>query len=472
MSSKLELEGETCVNTDDVIEIKEESPAPESPAVHDIEASEKIFFLKRFVDDHPRLDVLLDIGAGRLHPGTKQEEFAIWQASEDVYIYRKAGPEINLLQSIGSVEYEDIVSKVSKVKHMFAQKTCGFVAARDCDGQLQVLKLAISGSSFHPHRDQDKKNFTYHAKWLARAKHFAKLMKINLRTIYDGHGRQTKAENIGNWRAGHVEKKLSTHIVWTFLAMHGLVDKTRRVSLEDFRQLRLRLREKGWTPRFEIHLSRAPCGTSTRAGQCVPFIRKLTQLTGVGFTIHSWEENIILDGSVPAKQKKREVEKFGPQDRAESPYDSEASDLDAFLDEIEAQTNIVFDGFEEVMTPLRIPRKAVQQFRKSIHKFKRQPDKIIKPYPPTPAREDQFRQIDPYRRASSQSHYWEDRQTPLRSRRQSAASEDKRERRARKHEMRRRRAAASVSEATQHSAEMSVLASRLGSLLNSTRQLR
>ncbi|KAK1585854.1 uncharacterized protein LY79DRAFT_670692 [Colletotrichum navitas] len=477
MSGQLERQG----LVDHAIEIKEESPAPDAAPIGDIFTSdimpsekprEKIFFLKRFFDGHPRLDVLIEIGTGCLRPGTNKAEFAIWETCEDIYIYRKASPEIKLLQSIGNVEYVDPTSPMSHVKRAFAKKTCGFVGARDSNGQLRVLKLAVSGTSFKPRRDEDNNDFIFHAKWATRVKHLAKRMKINLRTIYDGHHQKANLENTGNWRAGHVEKKLATHIVWTFLAKHRLVDKTRKVSLEDLRQLRQCLQQKGSKPQFELHLSRAPCGTFYKPGRCVPFVRKLAQLTGVHFTIHSWEENMILDGSVPSRCAPREVEKIGPQDRAESPgaYDSEDDDLEAFLDEAEAQTNIVFDGFEE--PPPKISGRAAQQrFAESIRRF----DNIKKPMPPTPVFEDPFWQAaTTYGRtsASSRSHFWEDT-TPLSSRRrQSAASEDKRDRRARKLEVRRRRSAVSASEATQHSAEMSALAGRLGGLLNSSRLLR
>ncbi|KAK2001152.1 hypothetical protein LX36DRAFT_679162 [Colletotrichum falcatum] len=438
-----ELEAETHADADNAIEIKEEEPASESQAVDGCiasdKSSERIYFLKRFVDNHPRLDILLEIGGGRLQLDKDKAELAIWEASDDIYIYRKAGRDI----------------KCPRLKKNFAKKTCGFIATRDSGGQLRVVKMAISGTSFHPRRDEDKYDFLHQTKWATRVKHFAKKMNINLRTIYDGSGRNAKAEDIGNWRAGHVEKKLSTHIVWTFLAMYGILGKSRKVSLRDLRQLRLRLRQKGWRPHFELHLSRAPCGTPQRSGQCVPFVKKLTQLTGIRFTIHSWEENVILDGSVPSKPEPRRVEKTGLQDQVESPggYDSEAVDLDAFLDENEAETNIVFDGFEEA----RMSRGA-REFKNSLRRFKRQADEIEKPYPPTPVTE--------------QHHFWEDRRTPLSSRRQSAASADKRDRRAHKHEVRRRRAIMLANEAAQNSSGTSALAGRLGGLLNSTRLLR
>ncbi|OHW89643.1 hypothetical protein CSPAE12_11774 [Colletotrichum incanum] len=429
-------------SADKGIKIEEESPAPDPTGIDDIVAfekpSDKIFFLKRFISGHPRLDVLLEVGAGQLHPSADNEaEFAVWEASDNLYIYRTAGPDIKVLQSMGRVEYTANDITMAHLKHSFGQKTCGFVGMRDAHGQLCMLKLAISGTSFHPHRNEDKSDFVFHAKWTARVKNLAKEMGINLKTIYDGHGRKTLAENVGNWRAGHVEKKLSTHIVWTFLAMYGMKVKTGKVSQKDLRQLRRRLREEGVQPKFEIHLSRGPCGTPQRPGRCVPFVRRLAQITGI----------------------------------------REAEELDSFVEEVEGQANIVYDGFEEderhpqtndshqggtneafqssgssPLPQLKISAKVARRFGRSLRKFKRLTDDITKPYPPTPVTEEEFLQMNPYEQASSQSRFWEDSGPPFSDRqRRLAALEEGRDRRARKHEIRRRRAAATVHEATQHS---------------------
>ncbi|OBR13300.1 hypothetical protein CH63R_02026 [Colletotrichum higginsianum IMI 349063] len=142
--------------------------------------------------------------------------------------------------------------------------------------------------SEHPRLDvlfQDKQDFLFDAKWVARVKVLAKLLRINLRTPFDGHSKPTSDGNVGNWRAGHIEKKLSTHMVYTLLAMYQ--KKKGKVTLKDLRHLRQILREEGFKPEFEIHLSRGPCGTPHRLGLCVPFVRRLSQITGVKFTIHS-----------------------------------------------------------------------------------------------------------------------------------------------------------------------------------------
>ncbi|KZL68759.1 hypothetical protein CT0861_12960 [Colletotrichum tofieldiae] len=417
-------------SADNSIKIKEDSPVTYPTAIGEAvdksfeKPSDKIFFLKRFVDGHPRLDVLLEVGAGQLHPSANDEaEFAVWEASDKLYIYRTAGPDIKVLQSVGSIEYTADHMALAHLKHGFGQKTCGFVGMRDAHGQLRLLKLAISGTSFHPHRNEDKSDFVFHAKWTTRVKYIAKELGINLKTIYDAHGGKTSAETVGNWRAGHVEKKLSTHIVWTFLTMYGMQFKTGKVYRKDLRGLRLRLREEGLQPKFEIHLSRGPCGTSQRPGRCVPF-----------------EENVILDGSIPPKAPPRKVDKTGHQERIDIPcaYDSEAEDLDSFVQEVEGQANI-----------LRISSKAARQFGKSLRKFKRLADDIKKPYPPTPVTEEQFLQMTPYEHASSQSHFWEDSGTPFSDRQRRSAALD---RRARKNETRRRRAAAAANEAAHHSA--------------------
>ncbi|CCF37591.1 hypothetical protein CH063_01729 [Colletotrichum higginsianum] len=272
------------VNID--VEMNEESRSLEDATVVYNKPTERIFFFKRMKSEHPRLDVLFQVGGGSLRPGTHDgDDYAVWEASESLYLYRTTGPEFQVLQSVASVEYTTKNSQISKVRNNFSLKTCGVIGMRDAKGQLQVLKSAISGTEFIPVREQDKQDFLFDAKWVARVKVLAKLLRINLRTPFDGHSKPTSDGNVGNWRAGHIEKKLSTHMVYTLLAMYQ--KKKGKVTLKDLRHLRQILREEGFKPEFEIHLSRGPCGTPHRLGLCVPFVRRLSQITGVKFTIHS-----------------------------------------------------------------------------------------------------------------------------------------------------------------------------------------
>ncbi|WQF75236.1 hypothetical protein CDEST_00250 [Colletotrichum destructivum] len=272
------------VNID--VEMNEESRFLEDATVVYNKLTERIFFFKRMKSEHPRLDVLFQVGGGTLRPGTHDgNDYAVWEASESLYIYRTSGPDFQVLQSVASVEYITNNSQKSRIRNQFSLKTCGFIGMRDSEGRIQVLKSAISGTEFIPVREQDKQDFLFDAKWVARVKLLAKLLRINLRTPYDGRSKPTSDGNVGNWRAGHIEKKLSTHMVYTLLAMYQ--KKKGKVTLKDLRHLGRLLREEGRNLKFEIHLSRGPCGTPHRSGQCVPFVRRLARITGVRFTIHS-----------------------------------------------------------------------------------------------------------------------------------------------------------------------------------------
>ncbi|CCF37592.1 hypothetical protein CH063_01730 [Colletotrichum higginsianum] len=167
-----------------------------------------------------------------------------------------------------------------------------------------------------------------------------------------------------------------------------------------------------------------------------------------------------------------------------------------FIDEVDQQGNIVFDGYEEVEhrrksrnaepqdedqsdSPRAISPRSKRRFRSSLKQF-RLPDTITKPMPPTPVTEDQLRLINPYELAPCRSYFWEDPRSrspstrPLTGReRRSVAFENAKSRRIHKSEVRRQReVAAAGDEATQRSAGTSALANRLGDMLISTRQLR
>ncbi|GKT51655.1 uncharacterized protein ColSpa_11836 [Colletotrichum spaethianum] len=123
------------ISADNGINIKEDGIAFDAPPIGDIVAfekpSDKIFFFKRMRNGHPRLDVLLQVGSGRLQPNASDEaEYAVWEASENLYIYRTAGPDIKVLQSMGSVEYTADKSSRSDTKRSFSGKTVGFSSTR------------------------------------------------------------------------------------------------------------------------------------------------------------------------------------------------------------------------------------------------------------------------------------------------------------------------------------------------------
>lgn len=240
------------------------------------------------VDGRPHFDALQEVDPGRTQLSDKQAntEYALWETEEGDFIYRQAGTDFRLLRCIGNVEYRGEEGD-TQVKHKFATKTLGFIAIRGADSSLDVLKLAVSGTSFIPLRES-KDNFLYHARWHKRVKRLARHLGLNLRTFYDGAGKPMTAENCGNWRAGHIEKKLATYMVYAMVIAHNIEPAdSHDISLKDLSRLRKRLRDQGLAPHYEIHISRAPCGTPQRPGQCIPFVRKLGRAAGIKFTVHS-----------------------------------------------------------------------------------------------------------------------------------------------------------------------------------------
>ncbi|OHF03786.1 hypothetical protein CORC01_01105 [Colletotrichum orchidophilum] len=484
------------------VEVEKEASVIEDVVIFD-KPTEKIFFLKRMEEGRPHFDVLVEVGQGQMRLNAKQAEieYAIWEANEDLFIYRQAGPDIRILQSLGSVEYRG-ANDDKYVKHKFSIKTCGFIGHRDANRQLNIMMLAVSGKSFLPHREADKKDFLHHCKWHKRVKNMARHLNLNLRTFYDGAGKPMTAENCGDWRAGHVEKKLATHVAYAMLNFYDIQpSKKNDVSLRDLDQLRQQLRSKGLTPRFEIHLSRGPCGTSTRPGQCIPF-----------------ENNVILDGSVPPKPKARpvneELSALHHQANLAGPsldYDSEEEDLRIHLAEAEGRgDDIVYDGFEPVedepctynaratddhntadttsspLPQLHVPAEVAAKFGENLRqKFTRKEkpaadsiDTSTETAKTTESMEEIERELFhiELHRAPSQSQYWEE---PAPSTHQGQTrtprADNTKQRRARKIEKRKERAAAAKMEKKRARAskktEGSAIAVRLGALLNSSNRI-
>ncbi|KAK1503735.1 hypothetical protein CABS01_09124 [Colletotrichum abscissum] len=299
-----------------------------------------IYFFKRMVDGRPHFDALQEIDSGRTQLSDEQAntEYALWETEQGDFIYKQSGTDFRVLKCIGNAEYRGEEGD-AQVKHKFATKTLGFIAIRGPDSSLDVLKLAVSGTSFIPLRES-KDNFLYHARWHRRVKRIARHLGLNLRTFYDGAGKPMTADNCGNWRAGHIEKKLATYMVYAMVFAHDIKPAdSHDISLKDLNRLRKRLRYQGLAPHYEIHISRAPCGTPQRPGQCIPF-----------------ENNLILDGSVPHRPRTRPVNKelsalhsqeYLAVSSLSSDYDSEEEDLLVHLAEAEGRKDdIVYDGFE------------------------------------------------------------------------------------------------------------------------------
>ncbi|KAL0931304.1 uncharacterized protein CTRU02_214039 [Colletotrichum truncatum] len=298
---------------------------------------EKVFFLKRIVDKNPRFDILFQIGGGTQRPRFNDSDASsdtartISDAGQNIFVV-KEGPNIKLLQSVASAAYTADRPEAN-TRIMFALKTCGFISTRDCKGQLHVLKVAASGISFKPLGDSDRRGLLYNSKWIDRVKRIARILNINMGSFYDGCGRTATPEQVGRWAAGHVEKKLATHIVFVHLKKLGI--QATNITIEELKRLRTCLAEQGYRPQYEIHLTRGPCGVPRRSGKCVPFVSRLGRLTGIRFKIWSWEKNVILDGLEPRKprvyiSKKEMLERFGHR---EVPLDNEVEQVEHEFEE-------------------------------------------------------------------------------------------------------------------------------------------
>ncbi|KAF3804761.1 hypothetical protein GCG54_00012255 [Colletotrichum gloeosporioides] len=399
---------------------------------------EKIFFFKRMEGSNARFDAMIQVGDGELRPDAVEAgtENALWEVIDGLYLYRQAGLSFKVLQSVGVAEYTSPERSFHRVKHLFSLKTCAFLANRDIHDDMQVLKLALSGNMFDLARPEDENFVVHHARWTKRVKHLAELLGLKMGSPYDGASKKPTEDDVGNWAAGHTEKKLSAYAIYTMMQLHLFGDqKIKRVSMADLKDLKTCLRMKGLAPRFEIHLTREPCGVPHKPGKCVPFVQRLAYLTDIDFTIHHWEDNVILDGTVPARQKKKEMFKKtradgGDEDTDAENYDSEGEDLDLTLaeqypDDWEA---IVRNGFEEVdpdehiypvravadtlpdeansnpLPPLRISDENIRKFGDRVLQFKRPREEVLKPLPATPVTEEEMQLLrDPYLASSQDS---------------------------------------------------------------------
>ncbi|KAI3535535.1 hypothetical protein CSPX01_11351 [Colletotrichum filicis] len=480
-------------HTDIEVAVKRE---PVTEGDSSTQSPRNIYFFKRMVDGRPHFDALQEIDSGRTQLSDEQAstEYALWETEQGDFIYKQSGTDFRVLKCIGNAEYRGEEGD-AQVKHKFATKTSGFIAIRGSDSSLDVLKLAVSGTSFIPLRES-KDNFLYHARWHRRVKRMARHLGLNLRTFYDGAGKPMTADNCGNWRAGHIEKKLATYMVYAMVFAHDIKPAdSHDISLKDLNRLRKRLRYQGLAPHYEIHISRAPCGTPQRPGQCIPF-----------------ENNLILDGSVPHRPRTRRVNKelsalhsqeYLAVSSLSCDYDSEEEDLLVHLAEAEGRKDdIVYDGFEiaedeprtcdacaadddEAETtdtdssPLpqqHIPPEVATKFGENLRaKFTRKEKHTTESTPETTESTESVEEIErelsyvDLDRPPSQSQYWEAPATAstdvARPVRRGASKADSKMRRSLKVKKRRAKALGK-----KHSGG-SVFAARLGAILGSSQRI-
>lgn len=364
---------------------------------------ERIFFFKKITDGIPHIDVLFQVGEGELLPGTPQYEIenGLREASDGLFIFRQTGPQFKVLQSAISAMFEEKGASRAAIREHISLKTAAFVGNRDAHGELHILKFTMSGNFFQSPTGQNTDMVMHHGKWKNRVKKLARVLGLNMRTLYDGAGRKATPEDYGNWAAGHCEKKLSTFIVYALLRMFGF--RAEDLTKEDLDLLKNTLSAHGLRPRFEIHLTRAPCGSARKPGCCIQFVHRLAYATGIDFTINQWEDNVILDGTVPPRPLAKganldivaEIERQRAMlnDDEDEVEDDEAADFDFYLAS-QYEDNwrgIVFDGFDPAQdkpAPARQPSpasnispEARQNFAKTIQcKFgrKKSPPDIVR----------------------------------------------------------------------------------------------
>ncbi|KAH0420778.1 hypothetical protein CcaCcLH18_13820 [Colletotrichum camelliae] len=265
---------------------------------------------------HKRSDIQ-QVSIGNIVPGT----------TEGVYIHNFNGV-IRELKSLARVTFSTRDLVISEARACYAPKTCGFLAHRSETG-FQILKLCLSGDKLRPHRAAINDFGLRSRRWTKHVKTLAQVLGVNMRTFYDGHGRQASEEDRGNWAAAHCEKKLTAFAVHAFLQHYEI--PRNQITLQTLAQLKSRLEHEGTPPlELEVHVSRGPCGMPKRPGTCVKFVERLGRACGIIFSIVFFEDgsNLIVDESVPPQaryriKKHRRDSTIGPADV----YNSEEEDF-------------------------------------------------------------------------------------------------------------------------------------------------
>ncbi|KAK2761998.1 hypothetical protein CKAH01_05228 [Colletotrichum kahawae] len=265
---------------------------------------------------HKRSDIQ-QVSIGNIVPGT----------TEGVYIHNCNGV-IRELKSLARVTFRTRNLAMSEARACYAPKTCAFLAHRSEAG-LQILKLCLSGDKLRPHRPAIDNFGLCSRRWTKHVKTLAQVLGVNMRTFYDGHGRQASEEDRGNWAAAHCEKKLTAFAVHAFLQHYDI--PRNQITLQTLAQLKSRLEHESTPPlELEVHVSRGPCGMPKRSGTCVKFVERLGRACGITFSIVFFEDgsNLIIDESMPPQtrcrtKKHRRDTTIGPADV----YNSEEEDF-------------------------------------------------------------------------------------------------------------------------------------------------
>ncbi|KAF3797816.1 hypothetical protein GCG54_00011908 [Colletotrichum gloeosporioides] len=280
---------------------KPRTAQPSSPDTNPRHTKPEYLFYKSMRDGIPSFDVLV-MSRRSLHKRSAMQQISIGNivpsTTEGFYIHNFDGVTLEL-KSLARVTFRTRDLVISEARACYAPKTCGFLAYRSEDG-LQILKLCLSGDKLRPHRAANNDFGLCSRKWTKHVKTLAQLLGVNMRTLYDGHGRQAREEDRGNWAAAHCEKRLTAFAVHAFLQYYKIPRS--QVTLQTLAELKNCLERESRTPlELELHVSRGPCGMPKRPGTCVKFVERLGRACGIRFDIVFFEDgsNLIVDESVP-----------------------------------------------------------------------------------------------------------------------------------------------------------------------------
>ncbi|PHH52041.1 hypothetical protein CFIMG_008487RA00001 [Ceratocystis fimbriata CBS 114723] len=159
------------------------------------------------------------------------------------------------------------------------KKVIGMLRFKSFSGQWCPLSTTIAGLTCGKNT-----GILNSPRWPIWVKHLANLLKVNIRSIFDGNV-NLHAEKKGNWHAAHVEVKLATFMVAVMMDMTRIgwhIEDMDKVTIRDLHQAK----NVAWVsekPVFEILLSRAPCMV------CRTFVERIKLNIGfdVSIKVHS-----------------------------------------------------------------------------------------------------------------------------------------------------------------------------------------
>lgn len=189
--------------------------------------------------------------------------------------------------------------------HFKGSAVLGALVAQDA----RVLKLATSVNDVGPGTDRQ---LLYKPIWRKRIKRFAAQVKLKLGSFTDGNGKAGSGrleDNVGEYNASHVEKKLSIFALYVMLRYFG-IRTGRYATVNDVRKLRERLRQSARPGdlKLEILVSRHWCSS------CKAFVTRLSRASGLDITMRVQPVVEVLPGAVSQDYKPNPDEHTGTED--------------------------------------------------------------------------------------------------------------------------------------------------------------